>query len=146
MNSIIKENQKFYVFLTVFLSLISLVIFIVLIKIGNLQQTSKEIFQKRKEKGYSSPLSLVFLFIALILFITTCLNAYTIPTMMEDLNNTVCIIDSINYAFPYGSPQNNWDGVNGFVDKITQANSILSNLGKVVNSSFEIDLNTTETA
>lgn len=60
-------------------------LFIVMLKVGDIKLGKKEIFEKIKEEGFSSPLSAFFILIAVILLASACITAYLLAQMMGSL-------------------------------------------------------------
>lgn len=97
------------------MSTLSFVLLMIMYRMGNLQLTNKETFEKVKEKGYSSPLSAFYSLLAVILLVSSCINAFKIPEMITSLQMTQCRMDVLNAVYLEGSPQDNWSGINPFV-------------------------------
>lgn len=143
MDDLLNKNKSFYIILTILLILLSLVLFAILIRMGDLQLTDKDSFEKLKEKGFSSPLSAFFALTAFTLLITTVYSAYLIPRMIQNLEDTECRLDNLNQVFLDGSPQHNWDGVRAFSTKLEKASNISKQFDGVVGNSYVSQLNET---
>ena len=86
-------------------------------RMENIKLTKKELFQKIKEYGISSPLSFFYSLVAVILLVSICVTAYLVADMIESLKMTQCRLDVLNEVFLNGNLQEGWDGVNGSIEK-----------------------------
>ena len=127
-DSLMQSNQRLYIIITVLMSSLSLVLLFVMIKIGNLHLSKKEVFDKMKEKGFTSPISAFYILVAVVLLVSATVNAYEIVEMIETLNMTECSLDELKTAFLNGAVGYNWGGINVFADKLNALSKLYSNL------------------
>ncbi len=82
-----------------------MILLVVMFKMGSVQLTTREIFDKVKEKGFFSPLSAFYTLLAVILLASASVNAYQISAMINSLQMTQCRMDVLNEVFLNGLPQ-----------------------------------------
>lgn len=85
-----------------------------------------------KEKGFTSPISAFYILIAVILLVSSSVNAYEIKEMIENLKMTECRLDELNNAFINGAVGHNWAGINNFADKLNILANLTLNLDSVL--------------
>jgi len=49
---------------------------VVVARMGDLHLTTKNVFEKLKENGFSSPISAFYAFVTIVLLASTCMNVY----------------------------------------------------------------------
>jgi len=75
-DDVVHQNRTFYIIVLVIMGCTTLMLFIVMLRMGDFKLGKREVFDKLKGQGFSSPLSAFFTLVAVILLVSSCLTAY----------------------------------------------------------------------
>jgi NhaP-type Na+/H+ or K+/H+ antiporter len=78
------------------LGTLSLVLFGIMMRMGSIKLSNRELFEKIKTQGFSSPLSAFFTLLAFVLLTSAILTAYQLAGMITSLKMTQCRMDVLN--------------------------------------------------
>ena len=86
--SLVSHNRNFYIAIFSILVVLSLLLFLIMIKLGDIKMIKKEVFLQIKQQGYSSALSTFYYLLAFILVASTCVLIYSLSQMISSLQMT----------------------------------------------------------